>query len=252
MDERKCKFCGQWKPVEEFPPDRKNRHVHTCRECEASTKPIQPQEFVKPALAHIRRPESNPAEAPAEAAPTCAHPGCPNPRHVKASGTFFTYCAEHQREYWRSKTREYYQQAKAVPKPAAPDQRVCKVCGVSKPLTDEYFPKQSGGLSKTCRTCHEQRPAPKRELTAAQKAVGFDSAPDLPGKRSKIKLCIVDHVTDRMLFVEGVVTQDCETHADQLLPGGFDLLLDLHAEEGYRVFQRGTPPTISVRYDWSD
>lgn len=72
---------------------------------------------------------------------------------------------------------------------------------------------------------------------------------------SVFKLCIIDYNQDTMTFVEGKVTRRCKTDALKLLPGGWEILLAKHQEDGYLIVERGTPPVqpgITASYDWRD
>lgn len=186
---------------------------------------------------------------------TCCVEGCDKPIHISAGGKEHLRCIEHMREYWRNSNYGIRPTNQKHGVRIDDDHKRCKVCKQPKPNTPEYFAPNGRGLSTTCIECAATQPAPQpRQLSAAQKHVGMDSDPEKRVKsKQPIRLCIVDHKDDVMLFIEGVVTLRTKTHADKLLPGGFDLLLDKHTEDGYEVYQRGSLlPGIGSRYDWSD
>jgi hypothetical protein len=48
--------------------------------------------------------------------------------------------------------------------------RVCQVCGVSKPLSGEYYKKTDGGFYARCRTCHKADCKARKEAKAARRS----------------------------------------------------------------------------------
>ena len=204
----------------------------------------------------------------------CTHPGCANPRRVSSTGRVQSYCEEHlheaQKRYdvKRAADRQAQRAEARNLNPQPQSQRAnltvsdgkkpCKVCRQRKPNTLEYFEPNGRGLSTTCRECQAlpQGDIKPRKLTAAQQAAGFQSAPPAAkATANTFKLCIIDYDADTMTFVEGKVTRRCKTDALKLLPGGWEILLAKHHDEGYVVVERGTPPVqpgVLSSYDWRD
>jgi hypothetical protein len=197
----------------------------------------------------------------------CPIDGCDQPRCFSSTGRLQSYCTEHQREAQkrhddkradqRKAQRTDQRQLKPQPSPQArrtnltvnDGMKPCKLCRRRLPNTPEHFAPFGRGLSTTCIKCQAQ---PVERGTAAQRDSGWVNQPGSIKGREIIKILVVDHITDEMIFVDGTVTLRTKTHADHLLPGGFDLLLDCHAEQdGYKIYERGSLG-IASRYAGRD
>lgn len=223
-EEKLCRKCGSSFPAtEEYFYRQRGSLVSPCKACQSEQRQVGTLD--KP----------------------CNHPDCSEPRHVTKSGRVQSYCTKHMTEV----TYTYKpQQPKQTKVKGSDDRKQCRFCRKRFPNTPEHFAPNGRGLSTTCINCQAQ-PQPSKRSTDAQRDQGFLREPAKVKSREMIRICIVDHKTDEMIFVDGAVTLRTKTHAGDLLPGGFDLLLESHTADGYQVFERGTLG-IASRYAGRD
>jgi hypothetical protein len=153
----------------------------------------------------------------------CSVQGCPNPRRDG-----YAKCADHMREQWND--------AQSGVRPGPKPKKMCGREGCDQPR----LVTSKGKVQQFCREHQneyqrERAAARRANPTEAQRNAGYVSGGKI--KKQPINLCVVDTANDRMIFIEGFVALECATDRDKLLPGGFDLLLESHAEDGYWIIQ---------------
>lgn len=189
-----------------------------------------------------------------ESVKICNVPGCDQPRMKRANGEFHTRCTAHMREYWKKANHGELDHSK---------KGLCLTEGCEEPRHTSkdghvypYCAAHQKEQSKAANKKQREKKHAAAPMTEAQQHAGFDRNPQVANTKGEaFKVCIIDYDKDTMTFVEGRVTRRCKTDALALLPGGWQILLDGHADEGYTIVQRGTPPPIAdldSRYDWSD
>lgn len=222
MEDRQCKICLQFKPLEEFQLwGERGRRSFTCRDCVGINAPVEPLEFRRKGIPQIIKmccvddcdepaSDGHPkcyrhmleqwAEARNSLRPhgdttTCIEPGCNEPRAMMKSGKFYQRCEEHQKAYNAAKNR--------------------------------------GSREKKG----------TQSLTEAQKHAGFDRNPRKANKDSKVELvCIIDHNADTMTFMEVKITLQCKSDALNMLPLSWRGVTESIAAKGYKIVERGERP----------
>lgn len=172
-------------------------------------------------------------------------PKCGKERHVSASGRVDPLCIDHMREKWNAKVRPT--DGRPFVRAAAP-RKVSTICTVDG-CTEPRSTSKSGRMYNMCeqhrREYQREKAAARRQPSApkysdAQIKAGFGS-PDARVSGKKVMLLVIDETADEMLFIEGKITLACPTQRDQLKPGGFDLLIERHTDQGYQII-RGNQP----------
>lgn len=150
----------------------------------------------------------------------CGHPGCTSPRDVSKNGKVYAYCKTHRQEYNRNYNRRWMAEHKSAATEAA------------APVVVTTPTQQDAGFTRNA-------------VKAAAKLAN----------QQVVKLLLIDYDSDQELYIEGKVILRSKTHRDQLKPGGYELLLESHADLDYIIAERGTPesaPGTASRYDWMD
>lgn len=234
MEDRQCKICMQYKPLEEFNLSGvPGKRFFTCRDCEQLVAPVQPSEFV--------------AKFSARPITMCCTTDCDEPAHDN-----YPKCYRHMLEQWAEVAANTLPNGRAKPK--GERKTICAYEGCE----ELRYVAPSGPKHKYCSKHYNEYQREKRELrankgkpplTEAQRHAGFDrDEKQVRVKGDVRKVCYIDHATDVMVFGEFHITRVCKADELNMHPMAFQGVMETITAKGYKIVERGERPE-GARHD---